>query len=76
MKISVSALRSWAALPGSGRAADFYVNAYLMMAMSAHLIADMFCDNFAATLARRAPMSLGELRLRLAQGRRDLPAVA
>lgn len=72
----ICALRRWAQRPGAGGTSDFYVNAYLMMAMSAHLIADMFCDNFAATLSRRAPMSLTELRRRLGPSRRALPAVA
>ena len=43
----------------------FYLGSLLTMALSAHLIGDMFCDRFSETLTRRAAMSLSTLRTRL-----------
>ena len=43
----------------------FYLSSYLTMALSLHLIVDMFCERFPQNLARRSAMSLGELRQRL-----------
>lgn len=43
----------------------FYLGSFLTMALSAHLICDMFCDRFSETLARRSALSLAELRARL-----------
>jgi len=53
----------------------FYLGACLTMALSAHLINDMFCDRFSETLARRSAMSLSELRARLNRDR-QLPRAA
>jgi hypothetical protein len=43
----------------------FYASACLTLALSLHLIDDMFCRRFSETLARRAVLSLDELRHRL-----------
>jgi len=43
----------------------FYLNSYLTMAVSAHMVSDMFCERFSENVARRSPMSLTELRTRL-----------
>jgi asparagine synthase (glutamine-hydrolysing) len=43
----------------------FYLGSLLTMALSAHLIGDMFCDRFSETLTRRSAMSLSTLRSRL-----------
>ena len=51
----------------------FYASAYLTMALSLHLIDDIFCRRFQETLAARAVLSLDELRGRL-WGRRALSA--
>jgi len=48
-----------------GRSMGFYLGACLTMALSAHLIGDMFCERFAETLARRSAMSLSDLRARV-----------
>ena len=53
----------------------FYLGAYLTVALSAHLIVDMFCERFSETLARRSAMTLSELRLRLDRDR-QLPRAA
>lgn len=53
---------------GRHRVYAYQLASYLSMAISAHLIQDMFCDNFAANLQRRAPMSLTDLRQRLGLG--------
>jgi asparagine synthase (glutamine-hydrolysing) len=47
----------------------FYLGSLLTMALSAHLISDMFCDRFSENLARRSPLSLPELRARLKNNR-------
>jgi asparagine synthase (glutamine-hydrolysing) len=49
----------------------FYLGSFLTMALSAHLICEMFCDRFSETLARRSALSLPELRARL-KGIREL----
>ncbi|MGH6894624.1 MAG: hypothetical protein ACREEP_20450, partial [Dongiaceae bacterium] len=49
----------------------FYLSAYLTMALSAHLIIDMFCERFSDNLARRSPVSLAELRNLLRPDRRS-----
>ncbi len=46
-------------------ALGFYAGAYLSMALSTHLIAEMFVERFPATLAGRAVLTLPELRRRL-----------
>ena len=51
----------------------FYASAYLTMALSLHLIEDMFCRRFSETLAQRTVLSLAELRHRL-RGDRALSA--
>lgn len=53
---------------GRHRVYAYQLASYLSMAISAHLIQDMFCENFAANLQRRAPMSLADLRQRLGLG--------
>jgi asparagine synthase (glutamine-hydrolysing) len=55
---------------------SFYLSSYLTMAMSAHMIVDMFGDNFSATLTRRSAMSLSALRARLAGQQRPARAAA
>jgi hypothetical protein len=54
----------------------FYLRSYLTMALSTHLIVDMFCDRFSETLAQRSAISLGELRTRLARDRQPPRAAA
>jgi hypothetical protein len=54
----------------------FYLSSYLTMAMSAHLIIDLFCEHFPENLARRSVMSLGELRRRILRDGRRLRASA
>lgn len=73
---AVAAARQLGAVAGRGGAPVFYVNAYLTMVLSTHLIVDMFCENFARNLVRRSPISLAELRLRINRSRRPLRAVA
>jgi hypothetical protein len=53
----------------------FYLDAHLTMVLSAHLIADMFCERFPEVLAQRSAMSLNALRARLAHDR-PLPRAA
>lgn len=55
---------------------SFYLSSYLTMALSAHMIVDMFRDNFSAHLARRSAMSLAELRARMADHRQLARAAA
>lgn len=74
--MAIAGLRQWAASARRDGAMSFFVDAYLTMALSAHLVADMFCEGFATTLARRSPMSLAELRRRVRQARPLLCAVA
>ncbi len=54
-------------LPAGTRrpALGFYAGAYLTMALSTHLIAEMFVERFAETLASRAVLTLPDLRRRL-----------
>ena len=59
---------------GSSHSMKFYLDACLTVALSANLISDMFCERFAETLARRAPLSLSELRARLYEDGRPLRA--
>jgi asparagine synthase (glutamine-hydrolysing) len=56
------------------RSLAFYASAYLTMALSVHLIVEMFCERFPETLARRSPLSLAELRQQL--GRHAAPRLA
>jgi asparagine synthase (glutamine-hydrolysing) len=58
------------------RSMGFYLGAYLTMALSAHLIIDMFCERFSENLARRSAMSLGDLRARLSRDRLRRQAAA
>ena len=54
----------------------FYLSSYLTMAISAHLVIDLFCERFQENLARRSAMSLGELRRRIGRDNRRLGASA
>jgi asparagine synthase (glutamine-hydrolysing) len=54
----------------------FYLSSYLTMAISAHLVIDLFCERFRENLARRSAMSLDELRRRLGGNDRRLGASA
>ncbi len=54
----------------------FYASAYLTMALSVHLIVEMFCEQFPETLARRSLLTLGELRRRLGRDTTPRRAVA
>jgi asparagine synthase (glutamine-hydrolysing) len=54
----------------------FYASAYLTMALSAHLIVEMFCERFPETLARRSLLSIAELRRRLGRDTTPRRAVA
>jgi asparagine synthase (glutamine-hydrolysing) len=69
------ALRRLAGPVRRSRSMGFYLNAHLTMALSAHLLADMFCERFPEVLAQRSAMSLSALRARLADGR-PLPRAA
>lgn len=63
---AIGAMRRGYGFAGRNASLSFYLSAYLTMAMSAHMIVDLFGDKFSATLTRRAALSLGELRARLA----------
>jgi asparagine synthase (glutamine-hydrolysing) len=63
--VAVAAAQRLAAPLRSMPAARFYLGAYLTMALSTHLIIDMFGERFQATLAAHAPISLDALRRRL-----------
>ena len=54
----------------------FYLSSYLTMAISAHLVIDLFCERFQENLARRSAMSLDELRRRIGRDNRRLGASA
>ena len=54
----------------------FYLSSYLTMAISAHLVIDLFCERFQENLVRRSAMSLDELRRRLDRDDRRLGASA
>ena len=62
---AVAAARRLVMASAGPSASVFYLNSYLTIAASAHMIVDMFCERFAENLARRAPLSLAELRVRL-----------
>jgi asparagine synthetase B (glutamine-hydrolysing) len=66
---ALAAVRHLAAPLQRSRSMGFYLSAQLTLAVSAHLISDMFCERFAETLSRRAAMSLSELRARLNRDR-------
>lgn len=59
------AMRQIAKVSHGSPSLRFYMSSLLTMALSAHLIGDMFCDRFSETLARRSAMSLSALRSRL-----------
>ncbi|MDY0885197.1 asparagine synthase (glutamine-hydrolyzing) [Dongia soli] len=64
----LSAVYRSVGLWGRHRIYAYQLASYLSMAISTHLIQDMFCENFAANLQQRASMSLAELRQRLGLG--------
>lgn len=66
---ALAAVRHLAGPLQRSRAMGFYLSAQLTLAVSAHLISDMFCERFAETLSQRAAMSLGDLRARLSRNR-------
>ena len=66
---ALAAVQQLARVSGGSRSMSYYLDACLTAALSAHLISDMFCERFAETLARREPLSLGDLRARLHQDR-------
>ena len=72
---ALAAVRQLVGPSQRSRSLGFYLSAHLTTALSAHLIADMFCDRFAETLSRRAAMSLCDLRARLSRNR-QLPRAA
>jgi asparagine synthase (glutamine-hydrolysing) len=67
---AITAMRRGFKLCGRSASVSFYLSSYLTLAMSAHMIVDLFGENFSANLARRSALSLGELRTRLADQRR------
>lgn len=73
--VALAAVRQLAKVSRTSPSMGFYLGACLTMALSAHLINDMFCDRFSETLARRSAMSLSELRARLNRDR-QLPRAA
>jgi hypothetical protein len=72
---ALAAVRQLAKVSRASPSVGFHLGACLTMALSAHLINDMFCDHFSETLARRSAMSLSELRARLNRDR-QLPRAA
>ncbi|HET6618497.1 MAG TPA: asparagine synthase (glutamine-hydrolyzing) [Dongiaceae bacterium] len=74
--VGLVAMRQLVRTGRRSRSMGFYLRAYLTMALSTHLIVDMFCDRFSETLAQRSAISLGELRIRLARKRQPPRAAA
>jgi asparagine synthase (glutamine-hydrolysing) len=72
---ALAAVRQLAKASRASPSMGFYLGACLTMALSAHLINDLFCDRFSETLARRSAMSLSALRARLRRDR-QLPRAA
>ncbi|HEY3149385.1 MAG TPA: asparagine synthase (glutamine-hydrolyzing) [Dongiaceae bacterium] len=66
---ALAAARQVARLNRRNPAIAFYLGAFLTMALSAHLISEMFCDRFSENLTRRSAMSLGDLRARINRDR-------
>ena len=73
---AVSAMCHLAAPLRNRPSAAFYLSTGLTMALSTHLIIDMFCERFHETLSAHAPISLDALRRRLRGERGSLRAVA
>ncbi|HEV8390267.1 MAG TPA: asparagine synthase (glutamine-hydrolyzing), partial [Dongiaceae bacterium] len=71
----LAAARRFANARVPGGSMGFYLGACLTMAMSAHMIGEMFCERFPETLARRSAMSLSVLRARLHRDQ-ELPRAA
>ncbi|MEZ5833112.1 MAG: asparagine synthase (glutamine-hydrolyzing) [Dongiaceae bacterium] len=71
----LGAVRQLAKVSRASPSMRFYLSSFLTMALSAHLINDMFCERFSETLARRAALSLSALRDRLTRAR-HLPRAA
>jgi len=67
--VALAAVRQLANASRGNRSLGFCLDAFLTMALSAHLIGNMFCERFSETLARRAVMSLRDLRARLNRDR-------
>ncbi|HET6158534.1 MAG TPA: asparagine synthase (glutamine-hydrolyzing) [Dongiaceae bacterium] len=72
---ALAAVRQAARVSRISPSIRFYLGSCLTMALSAHLIGDMFCDRFSETMTRRAAMTLNELRARI-HGDRQLPRAA
>lgn len=72
---AIAGARRLVALRGTRPSTAFCLSAYLTMALSAHLVVDLFSENFSKTMARRSAMSLDDLRARLA-GSQPAPLAA
>jgi asparagine synthase (glutamine-hydrolysing) len=72
---AIAAMRHGLALSARSAGLSFYLSSYLTLAMSAHMIVDLFGENFSANLTRRSALSLVEIRARLS-GQRQLSRAA
>jgi len=63
-------------MAGSKPALAFCTGAYLTMAISTHLMIDMFCERFPENLRLRSALSISELRTRLLHNRAPRLAIA
>jgi asparagine synthase (glutamine-hydrolysing) len=73
---ALTTARQLVAICPPSRPTAFYLSSYLTMALSAHVIVDMFCENFSENLTRRSALSLAELRARLGRERQSRRAAA
>jgi asparagine synthase (glutamine-hydrolysing) len=73
---ALAAAQFLAAAASGNTSLAFYLSSYLTMAISAHLVIELFCERFQDNLARRSALSLDELRRRMGRDDRRLGATA